>query len=136
MSNTTSNPPGRVLVIDDSEMMLERINLTLTAAGFDVVSTNQTVGAARHLRSCELVVVDYHMPGLNGATVLESLKAAARSSNANCMFLLYTSDEATALKHHELGFDGVLVKKGNMHELVRQLNAALRIVRVRALTRR
>jgi DNA-binding response OmpR family regulator len=82
------------------------------------------------------VIVDYHMPGLNGVTVLESLRSAAVSANATCMFLLYTSDEETSKRYRELGFDGVLTKKGNMPELIRQLGAHLRIVRLRVLTAR
>ncbi len=128
--------PGRILVIDDSDLMLQRIGSALTQAGFDVVTTNQTVGAARHLRSCDLVIVDFHMPGLDGATVLTSLKSAAQSSNAQCMFLLYTSDEAMAKRYAEHGFDGALAKKGNIPELVPQVHALLRIVRMRALKQR
>jgi DNA-binding response OmpR family regulator len=128
--------PGRVLVIDDSDLMLERIGLTLTSAGFDVVVTNQTVGAARHLRSRELVLVDYHMPGLDGGDVLKSLRSAAEGFPGARMFVLYTSDEAAGQRHRELGFDAVLTKKGHMGELVRQLGALLRLVRIRAFTAR
>ena len=124
---------GRILVIDDSDLMLQRIGAALTEVGFEVVTTNQTVGAARHHRGCDLVILDFHMPGLDGATVLKSLKSAAQSSGAHCMFLLYTSDDAMAKRYAEHGFDGALARKGNIPDLLPQLHAMLRIVRMRAL---
>ncbi len=57
-------PSNRILVIDDSEVVLARIRGALVGAGYDVVTSSQTVGAARYLRGCNLVIVDFHMPGL------------------------------------------------------------------------
>jgi DNA-binding response OmpR family regulator len=126
---------GRILVVDDSEVLLDRISDGLSSAGFDVIATLKTVGAGRHLKSCDPVILDYHMPGLDGADVLVSLRAAAHSGGASCMFLLYTSDEAMAKRHASLGFDGVLAKKGDTPALVTQAQALMRIVRLRALKR-
>jgi DNA-binding response OmpR family regulator len=137
INSPTPPPPssngsaGRVLVIDDSESMLEAISGGLSAAGFSVIATSQTVGAARHLKTCDLVIVDFHMPGLDGATVLESLKSASDRSGAHCMFLLYTSDPAEARRYRTHGFDGPLTNKGDIRALVRQVQAYMRMVRAR-----
>lgn len=122
---------GRVLVIDDSESMLEAIAGGLSAAGFKVIATSQIVGAARHLGSCDLVILDFHMPGLDGATVLGSLKSAANRSSARCMFLLYTSDAAEARRYKTHGFDGPLANKGDIPSLVKQVQAYMRLARSR-----
>lgn len=122
---------GRVLVIDDSESMLEAIAGGLSAAGFTVIATSQIVGAARHLGSCDLVILDFHMPGLDGATVLQSLKGAAQRNGARCMFLLYTSDPAEARRYKAHGFDGPLTNKGDVRALVQQIQAYMRVVRGR-----
>ena len=53
---------GRILYIDDSEVFLERVRTVLTDAGYDVIATAQTVGTARHLTACDIVLVDFHMP--------------------------------------------------------------------------
>jgi hypothetical protein len=55
----------------------EDIRRVLEGAGFDVVASSQTVGAARHLRSIDLVILDYHMPGITGESVGLSLREAA-----------------------------------------------------------
>src|ERR1700733_13049236 len=109
--SSASGAVGKVLVIDDSEVILARVAEHLTTAGFEVITTTHLVGNARHLHTCDLVIIDFHMPGMTGDTVVASLKSAAGSSGAHCMFLLYTSDPVVALKYASFGFDGALFSK-------------------------
>jgi hypothetical protein len=46
-----------VLVIDDSQVMLDRIRRALTTAGYDVTATTQIIGNARYLASCDLLII-------------------------------------------------------------------------------
>jgi CheY-like chemotaxis protein len=122
----------RILVIDDSEVMLERVKRTLTDQGFEVVATSQIVGNARQLPSCDLVIVDYHMPGLDGSTVVASMRAVgAMSTRDLCPIYLYTSDAAVMSQYTELGFDGVFTAKGNEEALVRQVQTLFRLLDIR-----
>jgi CheY-like chemotaxis protein len=120
----------KILVIDDSDVVLTRLRTALVEAGYEVVTTSQTVGAARHLRSCQLVIVDYHMPGLNGGNVLASLKAAVVDQKDLPLFYLYTTDTRVADTHHDLGFDGCFAKKGDYAALVPQVQAVFRMQRM------
>lgn len=124
---------GRILIIDDSEAVLRLARDALSADGYDVVSTSSTVGTGRHLKDCDLVILDYHMPGLNGHEVLLSLRAAAASARTEATFYLYTSDPAIEHAYAQLGFDGVFTKKGDNEALIRQVDAAFRLVRLRAM---
>jgi CheY-like chemotaxis protein len=128
-----SRKKGRILVIDDNDAILTSIQTALAAAGYDVVATSQTVGTARHLKECDLVIIDYHMPGLDGREVLQSLKAAAASAGVKPAFYLYTSDAEMEQDPKRLGFDGVFTKKGHREKLVQQVDAALRLIRLRAM---
>lgn len=123
---------GKILVIDDSEPILGRVQSALSAAGFDVVTTTRTVGNGRHLKTCDLVIIDYHMPGLAGSDVLQSLRSA--SPDASSVFYLYTSDETVADRFEELGFDGSFTHKGDMPQLVAQVKAAFRSINLRRLS--
>jgi two-component system OmpR family response regulator len=129
----TVNAAKRILVIDDSEVVLARIKRTLGAMGYDVITTTQIVGNARHLPTCDLVVLDYHMPGLNGAAVVGSLRAIASSTKNICPIILYTSDLAMVNSHKELGFDGVFLQKGDEQALVRQVASLFRLIEIRAV---
>ena len=77
---------GKVLVIDDSEMVLERVKARLQRESYEVATTSQPVGAARHLLLCDLVILDFHMPGMNGGEVLRSLKMLGASSGATPLY--------------------------------------------------
>jgi two-component system, OmpR family, response regulator len=121
-----------ILIIDDSEIVLERTRMHLESAGYRVVSTTQTVGAARHLLGASLAIIDWHMPGILGGEMLRSFRAACANSKAKPLFYLYTSDASVTATAKELGFDGFFVNKGDESSLVRQVGAALRILKLKA----
>jgi CheY-like chemotaxis protein len=120
-----------IVVIDDSEVILERIKARLEAEGYRVVTTAQTVGAARHLVGAALVILDWHMPGMSGGDVLRSLRSATANSASRPLFYLYTSDHSvtSAVKGD---FDGVFTNKGDDESLARQVAAAIRIAKLKA----
>ncbi len=126
----------RILVIDDSEIVLERIKMALDSEGYDVVTTTQPVGNARHLRSCDLVIIDFHMPGIDGATVVASLREALVGGTRACHFYLYTSDPNAARAYALHGFDGSFTFKGDEAALVPQVKAAFRRVAMQHLAQK
>ena len=122
---------GKVLVIDDSEMVLERVKARLQRESYEVATTSQPVGAARHLLRCDLVILDFHMPGMNGQEVLRSLRMLGASSGVSPLYFLYTSDKSLSRGYRELGFDGTLLNKGDDESLVQQVAVALRLAKLR-----
>ncbi|HEY1536389.1 MAG TPA: response regulator [Polyangiaceae bacterium] len=122
----------RILVIDDSEVMLDRIRRVLIGAGYEVIATAQIVGNARYLASCDLIIIDYHMPGLSGDSVVASMRTIAHSTKNKSKLFLYTSDEKVASNYRELGFDGAFWGKGDESVLVRQVAAVFRTLEMRA----
>jgi CheY-like chemotaxis protein len=121
----------KILVIDDSEIVLERVKSALAIAGYDVVATTQVVGNARHLPSCDLVIIDYHMPGFDGPAVLASMRSVANSMKHVCPIFLYTSYQNVARDYAALGFDGVFTHKGDELALVRQVASVFRMIDMR-----
>jgi CheY-like chemotaxis protein len=126
----------RILVIDDSEVMLGRIRRALTAAGYEVTTTTLAVGNARFIPNCDLVIIDYHMPGIEGDTVIAGMRTSVERSGHDCLLYLYTSDRAVAARYAELGFDGCFTSKGDEETLVRQVASAFRRRKIRAVAER
>ena len=116
----------RILVIDDSEVMLERIKSALGQAGYEVLATAHIVGNARYLPTCDLVIIDFHMPGLDGSSVVSSLRSIANASKNICPLIVYTADDKIAAMHAQLGFDGAFTAKGDLRALVRQVATLFR----------
>ena len=121
----------RILVIDDSEVLLDRMKRALTAEGYEVTTTSRAVGNARHIPNCDLVIIDFHMPGIDGGTVMASLRGAEGEKTHSCLFYLYSSD--ASIDFRALGFDGSLSGKGDEDALVRQVRAIVRLSQLRAM---
>ncbi|HEV8547864.1 MAG TPA: response regulator [Polyangiaceae bacterium] len=121
-----------IVVIDDSEVILQRIKTRLEIEGYKVVTSAQTVGAARLLKGASLVIIDWHMPGISGGEVLGSFRAACANSPKRPVFYLYTSDPGVSGVAKNAGFDGSFVNKGDDDSLVQQVAAALRIAKLKA----
>jgi len=126
----------RILIIDDSEIVLQRLRSRLTAEGYEVVTMRQPVGAGRHLLQCDLVIIDFYMPGIDGGEVVRSLRAACASLGSRPPFYVYTSDRAIEKDFQKWGFDGSFVQKGNDDSLVHQIAAAFRLAQLRGLGRK
>ena len=132
--NKAPHQGHHILVIDDSEVMLARIKKALVADGHTVTTTAQTVGTARHLASCDLVIIDYHMPGIDGLAVQQQLRGAAAHLDKQPLFYLYTSDPTVVALAK--GFDGCFTNKGDEDLLVQQVRAVFRLSQIRAMANR
>jgi DNA-binding response OmpR family regulator len=126
----------RIVIIDDSELVLGQSRAVLVAAGYDVIATSQTVGASRHLATADLVIIDLHMPGFDGRDMVQSMRNSIRGSKRPCLMYLYTSDEEAAGDHRAMGFDGCFTEKGDPRALVEQVGAVFRLLQMRGIAGR
>jgi DNA-binding NarL/FixJ family response regulator len=133
MSTSAPGPiRGKVLIIDDSWVMLDGIRTALAADGYQVKVASELEVAKRHIANVDLCIVDFHMPGIDGAEVLRALKQELKSAG-DCAFYLYTSDPDVARDFAKLGFDGFFVKKGEAQVIASQVDAVFRTIRMRKL---
>jgi len=126
---------GRVVVVDDSWLILEQIRVCLTGSGYQVRTTTAPDTAARLARTADLCIVDFHMPGMNGNEVVQGLRRALQTGDV-CLFYLYTTDRDEAARYALHGFDGAFLKKGDEGALVPQVDAVFRTVRMKRLAQR
>jgi CheY-like chemotaxis protein len=104
------------LVVDDSPFMLKILTQILEAAGdFDLVGTaTNGCQALRYVSmlSPDLVLMDIHMPGLNGIQVTRSIKQSEHPP----VVILTSSDDRSVTKTtaEQAGADAFVSKEGNL----------------------
>lgn len=74
---TTFNPTGTVYVVDDDEAVRDSVSLLVEACGWNVEAFSSAEAfLSSYVRGAhECLVLDMHMPGVNGAELEEHLRA-------------------------------------------------------------
>ena len=121
LAEAISDTRVRTLVVDDSPFMLKILAQILKEAGkFDLIGTaSNGCQALRYVSmlSPELVLMDVHMPRLNGIQATRYIKQREHSP----IVILVTSDDSPVTKATaaEAGADGFVIKQGNLrHRLI------------------
>jgi DNA-binding response OmpR family regulator len=115
---------GTVLVIDDDPSFLTAVREALTAEGFGVLTSRSGPKGLDMLRyasrDIRAVLLDYNMPGFDGAATLEF----ARKLNPTVKIFAVTGVDQTLLPaSFREGVDRLLVKPFRNGELIDSLNA-------------
>ncbi len=126
---STSEPEGRILVVDDEPYITDLVAAALRYEGFDVetaASGREALGAAATNRH-DLVVLDIMLPDMEGIEVCRRL----RLDGATLPVLFLTARDATEDKVAGLtaGGDDYLSKPFSLEELVARIRAVLRRTR-------
>jgi CheY-like chemotaxis protein len=125
---------GEIVVVDDSYLILDRIREQLSAQGYNVRITTGQSAATKLVQHADLAIIDFHMPGIDGAEMLAALRETHPKSA--CLYYLYTSDRDVATRYERLGFDGAFLRKGEEGALVPQVGAVFRTIRMRKLAQK
>jgi len=118
----------RVVVIDDSKLVLAVAADALEGAGFEVITTDSGIEANRYIyapRRPDLILIDVMMPMLNGDRKVRLLKE--RESSRNIPILLMSTKPREELENlaRTSGADGYIQKPFNDNSLVQQVERIL-----------
>ncbi len=120
---TDSMLPRKVMIVDDSEIVLALAAHTLQGAGYRVVTHPHPAGClALVLKEApDLLLIDVNMPGLSGDTVVKMVGSAQLKSPM--VVLLHSSLPADVLAQKVVasGANGFIRKTESSMELVRQV---------------
>jgi CheY-like chemotaxis protein len=119
-----------ILYLDDSPTALREVERELSSMGHQVQIAASVSEAKWMLTSVQLVIIDFHMPEMDGAQALGELQAAQSGGNKPAYYL-YTTDTSIAGRYKEFGFDGALTWKGNLQALGPQIQSIARILKMR-----
>ena len=122
---------ARILLVDDEAAGIAALTRILSAAGYhDLIATNDPAEVAGLCRDREpdLVLLDYHMAGLDGVAVLERIRAAPADGNYLPVLML-TGDSSAAVRRRCLaaGASDFVAKPVEMDEVLLRIRNLLEI---------
>lgn len=115
---------SRIFVVDDEEIVVESTCHHLKSSGFECVrGFSDSISAVESFRNMppDLIVTDFHMPGMNGDFLIRITRSFPRLWNIPILVL--TSDAVTAAK--EVGAENVLEKPASRKEIVAAVAKAI-----------
>lgn len=117
----------KIVVIDDSKLVLAVAADALEAAGYQVVTTDSGIEANRYIYSDhrpDLILMDVMMPLLNGDRKVRFLKQRESSSQIPVLLMSTKPKEELAEIARSAGADGFIEKPfdgGSLVDQVRQI---------------
>ena len=109
-----------VLIVDDSRMMREMLNVTLRDGGFDVVQAEDGVEGLDVLATAEpdIIITDINMPRLDGFGFIEGVRRDDRHRGTPILVLSTESDQEKKNRARTAGATGWIVKPFNSESLL------------------
>lgn len=119
----------RIMIVDDSDVLLREIERFLRADGYDIETAQIGVEAIRKLKESDkvdLILTDYNMPGINGLDMIKSIRAEIEGYE-KIPFAVISSEATKGLKEQarELGVVFWVVKPVDPELLRRAINTTL-----------
>ena len=113
--------PGRVLVVDDSDVIRQLICVNLELEGFEVVTAvdGQDALDKIHEAAPDVMTIDVMMPRLDGFDTVARLRADPRTSGLKVAMVTACAQESDIVRGREVGVDAYVTKPFDPATLVR-----------------
>ncbi len=117
-----------VLIVEDEEDIRELVSYHLVKEGYQVasVSSGEEALAIAETQVPDLIVLDLMLPGIDGFTVCQRLRASPRTADVAVMMLTAKSEEADVVRGLNLGATDYVTKPFSPKVLLARVRAALR----------
>jgi two-component system alkaline phosphatase synthesis response regulator PhoP len=121
-----SEPVYHVLVVEDDPHLAAGVVENLRAEGYAVDSINDGRKAVEwfEAHSCDLIVLDVMLPGLDGFAVCSTLRS--RGTTTPVLFLTARGEAVDRVRGLEAGGDDYLAKPFHLQEFLLRVRAILR----------
>jgi DNA-binding response OmpR family regulator len=121
---------GRVLVVDDDEVIRQLIAVNLTLEGFDVATAVDGQDCLDKVSAIDpdVITLDVMMPRLDGWVTAGQLRRNPQTSNIRVVLITARAQEDDKSRGREIGVDAYLTKPfdpGEMIRVVRELAASV-----------
>ena len=121
----TPPSPRLILVVDDEPLILEVLALVLQSEGYDVVTRDNGAAALEWLSGhlADLVLLDFMMPGMDGAAVGRSIRAQEHSRGVG--LVISSALPERTVRERFAGYDAYLQKPFEMQRLLDTISRLL-----------
>jgi len=102
----------KVLIADDKATGRELVRTVLERAGFAVIEASDGLEALRSARETapDLIILDLHMPGLDGFGVIQELRREPQFVSTPIMALTASAMQGDRERAMSVGFSGYMTK--------------------------
>ena len=126
---------NRLLIIDDDEYIRERLDILLTAEGYQLAFAKNGLEGLQKAKEYmpDLILLDVMMPGMNGFQVCECVRTTPNLAEVPIIMLTALDDRDSRLRGIEAGADDFLSKPPDKVELCTRIRSITRLNRYRRL---
>ena len=116
---------GRVLVVDDDEVIRQLIAVNLQLEGFDVETAVDGQDCLDRVRSVapDVITLDVMMPRLDGWMTAVQLRADPETAHIRVVMITARAQERDLARGHEIGVDAYVTKPFDPAELIRTVRS-------------
>ena len=114
---------GRVLVIDDSEVIRQLITMNLEFEGYEVVTAVDGQDALDKIHEVkpDVVTIDVKMPRMDGLATVARLRADPRTAGVKIAMVTASAQEIDLRRGEAAGVDAYVTKPFDPEALVRTI---------------
>lgn len=120
---------NKILSIDDSSTTRKIIKKPVEALGFDFLEAQDgahgLVVLGQHAAEICLILLDWNMPGMNGISFLENVKASPEFQNIPIIMVTTEAEKANVVKALKLGVKNYILKPFTGEELTLKIKQCL-----------
>lgn len=116
-----------ILTVDDSASIRQMVAFTLKMSGFDVIEAvdgNDGLAKARQ-KTVDLVLTDQNMPGMDGLTLIKTLRGLPQYRTVPILMLTTESGDTMKSQGRAAGATGWLVKPFDPQKLLEVVRKVL-----------
>jgi CheY-like chemotaxis protein len=121
--------PARVLVVEDNEMNMQLVEYLLEEGGYQIVkaaSGEEALSTARGGEPIDLILMDIHLPGIDGLSVIREMKADPQTGSIPILALTAHAMRGDKDRFLEAGCDGYISKPIDVKTFLTSIRSYIR----------
>jgi len=117
----------KILIVDDEPDVVKILGMRLKANGYQIIAAHDGAKAIEltHYEKPDLIILDIKMPGTDGYSVFEDLKASASTMSIPIVFFSALPPEQAREKATQLGAEGFVSKSADPDEILTNITEIL-----------